>query len=1240
VDRSDPRGKEDRLFEVLLDYLESSDRGLRPDAEELLARFPELAPELREFLDTYIQVETLSEPIRSMSLILRDAVRSQSSVVSDNSPTVAGESPAAAAGLAGRPEEELARWLGKQKPAGEAFPVRVDPAPQGEIGRLGSYRLLEVVGSGGMGVVFRGEDLLLHRPTAVKVLRPELAAHPAARQRFLREARLAAALTHEHVVTVYQVGEEAGVAFLAMQWLCGLSLEEVLRRARGPLELSAVLRLGRQAALGLAAAHARGFLHRDMKPANLWIETPGPESPAGGGVADVVAAGRVRLLDFGLARSSDDDDHLTGSGVMVGTPAYMSPEQALGAPLDARSDLFSLGVILYRMCTGRLPFAAWPRRRAAERTPAETPRPVRELNPAIPPELDDLVTRLLATDPAGRPGSAAELAERLEALGRRPAPTLRDPQPAAATAPAPRPAPRKARRRGLIAALVALAVLLPLGYVFGGVVVRYVTNRGEVVVDVDDPDAQVTVKEGDVTIDDRKGRRRVTLAAGEHELQVTVRNPDGQARSFTKVLVLRRAGEEVVDVGNELRTTKSSATTPGGQTPAPLSPEAAAAFERTAAEWVLALGGRVRVRFENGEQGFQGPAPLPARELRVAEIDLARTAATDDGLAHLASLASLESLVLNETRISDAGLVHLRGLKKLRTLVLTGTAVTGGGLAPLQSLTELEDLILDATRVDSAGLAHLRPLTKLRQLGLEKLPVDDAGAAHLASLTNLRRLNLNDSKVTDAGLAHLKALTNLQALQLSQDVRVGNAGLQHLLALKDLQVLDLNRTGVDSAGLEHFGALKELHDLILINTRVGDAGLAYLASAGGLQNIALGGTAITDAGLAHLARLKSLRSLDVTQTAVGDAGLRHLAALTDLTGLGLARTKVTDAGLESVAGLRNLQRLDVAGTPVSDAGLACLDTMGSLRNLDLSNTRVTDATMPRIGALKDLARLQLANTAVTDKGLAHLESVKQLEFLRLDGTRVSDAGLVHLLNPPPAPLGGLELRGCRVSATGAAALKGIFPRTQVIWWEPNRRAAEAVFAAGGTVHVRATPRGDDTPIKSAAGLPADYFRLTRASLTGMRQPPRDALGLLVALGDPDFDDLDTVDLTDSGITDADLESLKTLTCRRLILDRTPVCGPGLVHLKNLPRLTELRLACPTLSFLGMRYVEELKDLKHLKRLSLAGSGATDDSLKHLHALKGLEDLDLTDTKATAEGAAALRKELPRCNVRTGPAGGR
>ncbi len=1168
VDSSDPSGKEEHLYEVLLDYLESSDRGLRPDSEELLSRHPEIASELKEFLDTLFELETLTEPVRSVSRILRESVRSGSAPAPENAPTDAGDESASAE-VGG--EKAAARGSGSPiagtDPAGPVrpptglppalggFPFRVDPAQQGGIGRLGSYRLLEIVGSGGMGIVFRAVDDLLQRPAAVKVLRPERAADSGARQRFLREARLAAALTHEHVVTVYQVGEDAGVAFLAMQWLNGLTLEEALRQTDGPLELPAVLRLGRQAALGLAAAHARGVLHRDMKPANLWVEIP-EEAPVGGTVGEAVAAGRVKILDFGLARAATDEDHLTRSGVWVGTPAYMPPEQTTGGPVDARSDLFSLGVILYRMATGRLPFPIM--RAAANRKYADKPRRMRDFNPEVPRELDDLVMGLLSTDPARRPASAAELAERLRRLEDRPL-----------TPPA-----RTAGRRRTLAALVALAVLPSLGYLFGGALFRLATNRGE-----------------------------------------------------------------VGDPGRELPTVSSAVAVPvglGGQAQEAPSPETAAALERSAAEWVLGLGGKVRVRGASGDQVLQGPATLPEGDLRVTIINLCRSAATDDGLTHLQTLTSLESLSLSETRVSDAGLGHLRGLKKLRILALAGTAVTGEGLARVQALPGLEELTLDGTRVDAAGLAQLRPLTRLRQLSLVKLPVGDAGVAHLAALTNLRRLNLADTNVTDAGLEHLRALTNLQQLHLAHNVRVGNAGVRHLLALKDLQYLDLNRTGIDSAGLENLDALQDLRELDVVNTKVGDAGLAHLASVASLRSLVLGGTQVTDAGMAHLTRLKSLRNLDLTLTSVGDAGVRQLAALNDLNGLGLSRTRVGDAGVAALGGLRNLERLDLTGTQASDAGLAWLDASSSLRDLELSGRRVGDATAARIGSLKGLFILRLTNTAVTDKGLASLEALKHLDKLYLDGTRVSDAGLGHILTPPLPPLSMLDLSGSRVSANGAAALKGILPSTRVEWWEPNRRAAESVLAAGGNVHVRAA-RGGDAPVKSAADLPGDYFRLTRASLAGVRRPPREALVRLAALGDPDFDDLEAVDLSDSGVVDADLECLKTLSCRRLVLDRAHVCGPGLAHLRDMPRLSELGLRCPTLSFLGVRYVGELK---HLKRLSLAGSGATDESLKHLYGLTGLSELDLTGTGVTASGVAALREKLPQCTVRLEPPGGR
>src|SRR5436190_10999147 len=206
--------------------------------------------------------------------------------------------------------------------------------------QLEHYRPLKVLGQGGMGTVYLAEDTRLRREVALKTLRPELAAKPQAKERFLREARLAAAIDHDHIVHIYHVGEDRGIPFLAMQLLKGTSLEDLLKRSP-TLKIKQVLRIGMQIAEGLAAAHQRGMIHRDIKPGNIWIE------PTGGG--------RVKILDFGLARISEGEVGITQSGTVLGTPAYMSPEQARGEKVDPRCDLYSLGCVLYRMATGELP---------------------------------------------------------------------------------------------------------------------------------------------------------------------------------------------------------------------------------------------------------------------------------------------------------------------------------------------------------------------------------------------------------------------------------------------------------------------------------------------------------------------------------------------------------------------------------------------------------------------------------------------------------------------------------------------------------------------------------------------------------------------------------------------------------------------------------------------------------------------------------------------------------------------
>jgi serine/threonine protein kinase len=293
------------------------------------------------------------------------------------------------------------------------------------MGRLGPYRVLKVLGAGAMGVVFQAEDPHLRRLVALKVMRPSLASSAEFHRRFLREARLAAAIEHEHIVTVYQVGEDRGVPFLAMQLLRGETLEDRLERLGGRLPLPEVLRVGREIAEGLAAAHARGLVHRDIKPANVWLEE---------------GRRRVRIVDFGLARGTEPDAQFTHAGAVIGTPAYMAPEQASGAAVDARCDLFSLGSVLYRAATGEAPFGGRDTLSVLSALATRTPPPPHRVVPSLPRMFSGLVMRLLAKDPDDRPQTAQEVVKAIEALERGETEEVPEVCPAAEPAPPPTPA--------------------------------------------------------------------------------------------------------------------------------------------------------------------------------------------------------------------------------------------------------------------------------------------------------------------------------------------------------------------------------------------------------------------------------------------------------------------------------------------------------------------------------------------------------------------------------------------------------------------------------------------------------------------------------------------------------------------------------------------------------------------------------------------------------------------------------
>jgi serine/threonine-protein kinase len=413
------------------------------------------------------------------------------------------------------------------------------------LGTLGDYEVREVIGQGGMGVVLKAFDPALHRLVAIKVLAAAIAGSATARRRFTREAQAAAAVCHDHVITVHGVHEVDGLPYLVMQYVAGESLQERLDRT-GPLEVAEVVRIGLQTASGLAAAHAQGLIHRDVKPANLLLEN---------GLA------RVKITDFGLARSADDAK-LTQTGVVAGTPEYMAPEQARGEAVDHRADLFSLGSVLYACCTGLPPFRDATTLAVLRRVSDEAPTPIRSLNPDVPAWLESLIGRLLAKDRAQRFQSAAEVASLLEGYLAHlrqpvtaPAPELAPPATQDQPGPAkthvlPRPRVRFPRRPGP-AVLVPLAVL-GLGLVVWGLAGDRAAPEAAA------PGRQHRVYDFRTRIDDLPG---LTLFGPEAEsvartdaqgLRITLPAGRPDCNSVGVELPARIQGDFDVDVGYEL----------------------------------------------------------------------------------------------------------------------------------------------------------------------------------------------------------------------------------------------------------------------------------------------------------------------------------------------------------------------------------------------------------------------------------------------------------------------------------------------------------------------------------------------------------------------------------------------------------------------------------------------------------------------------------------------------------------
>ena len=375
------------------------------------------------------------------------------------------------------------------------------------IGKFGRYEVREVLGRGGMGVVIKGYDPALNREAAIKVLDPTMASNAVARKRFSREAKSAAAVIHKNVVPIQTVDEQDGLPYFVMPVINGKSLQERVRNQQGALNVAEILRIGSQTAAGLAAAHAQGLVHRDVKPANILLEN---------GVE------RVLISDFGLARAADDAN-MTQSQVIAGTPQYMSPEQAQGHEMDCRSDLFSLGSVLYFMCCGHSPFRAKTTVGVLLRIIKDDPRPIRQLNSDIPSWLQSIINRLLSKDPNKRFQSAQEVSTLLESWLAH----VNQPE----TVPAPAYPKTNSGSVGWPPALKWLAGAAAFAFFALAIsIIVLETNKGTITIESVSDETKIHIKRGKTIVKEltvTNGIASTRIAAGEYEIEI-----EGEADEF------------------------------------------------------------------------------------------------------------------------------------------------------------------------------------------------------------------------------------------------------------------------------------------------------------------------------------------------------------------------------------------------------------------------------------------------------------------------------------------------------------------------------------------------------------------------------------------------------------------------------------------------------------------------------------------------------------------------------------
>lgn len=607
---------------------------------------------------------------------------------------------------------------------------------------VGNYEFLEFIGSGGMGVIYKARNPVLKRLVAIKMLHSHLMSEIVMR-RFKQEAEAVSGLSHRCIIAVHDFGaSEHGQPYMVMDFIDGKPLSEVLRK--GPLTAEAAVNIAIQLAHALQHAHERGVLHRDLKPSNIMVTDYDCAFP------------EVKIVDFGIAKILESDKtKVTQTGELLGTPQYMSPEQCQGGELDARSDIYSLGCVLFEAITGKPPFAGPNMVSVIVDQISKPARALAEVRPDMkfPPLLEDLMARALAKDPGDRYQSMNALLEdlnRVQAL-------VGHPEKLDATGARQRKWNREQRQLVLISLAAGFSLL---GVAASSIMLSNMIGK-----------AMLGRSDGSNLEQDARLEKLVTL---ERTKTVRYLDPKRMDDRFFAEYFGSDLGITALDMSNSQITDKSMALLPAQKS-----------------LHFLALDGTSIT-----DIGVASLRLLP----QLLELHLDRTDLTDGGMKYIAEMKSLKNLSVRGNRITDQGIESIAGLQ-LRSLFFSGGAVTDRSLQSVSTMKQMQRLSFGSCKkISGAGIRYLESLPNLQFIDVSNSSLNPAGLECLGRLKNLIVLELGYSGVTTGGVAALSGMPSLEYLNLNGS-HVEPAWIPLLGKLPRLKSLSLNDCEIDSESI-------------------------------------------------------------------------------------------------------------------------------------------------------------------------------------------------------------------------------------------------------------------------------------------------------------------------------------------------------------------------------------------------------------------------------------------------------